>query len=350
MMRQIWGATAAWMLMAMPLFAQRDDQVFLVKGTPARGSIPAEGGMTRDKVTIEVATTPRDIQVNEIIRITFKDEPTDLNAGRTQVIQKNYNQALADLKKLDGQKIDRAYVRQDVEFYKALCLCKLALSEGGDKKAASAAMLDFVKKASQSYHFYEAAELLGDLAMASGNYADAAKYYGGPQGLVSAPWSDYQMRATNATGRALIGEKQFEPALEKFKAVIGSALATPEAVRQKNLAQVGRGVCLAETGQADEAITLLLDLVNKNDPQDGVLFARLYNALGRCYLKQNKTKEAVMAYLHTDVLFYADADAHAEALFHLSKLWSDVNKSDRAVAARNTLRERYAGSVWAGLE
>lgn len=343
-------AVLVWALVAMPLFAQSEDQVFLVKGTPARGSIPAEKGMTRDKVTIETKTSPREIEVHEITRITFKDEPTDLSAGRTQVLQKNYNQALADLKKLDGQKIDRAHIRQDVEFYKALCLCRLALAEGGDKKAASGAMLAFVSKAPQSYHFYEAAELLGDVAMASGNYADAVKYYGGPQGLVSSPWNDYQMRANNATGRALIGEKQFEPALEKFTAVMNSAEATPEAVRQKNLAHVGRAVCLAETDKVEEAVTLLQDLVNKNDPQDVVLFARLYNALGRCYLKQNKTKEAVMAYLHTDVLFYADADAHAEALYHLSKLWSDVNKSDRAVAARNTLRERYAGSVWAGLE
>src|SRR5262245_30543899 len=115
-------AVVAWAFVAGPLFAQREDQVFLVKGTPARGSIPAEGGMTRDKVTIDSATTPREIQVNEIIRITFRDEPTDLNVGRMQVVQKNYNQALIDLKKLDGQKIDRAYVRQDVEFYKALCL------------------------------------------------------------------------------------------------------------------------------------------------------------------------------------------------------------------------------------
>jgi hypothetical protein len=109
-------------------------------------------------------------------------------------------------------------------------------------------------------------------------------------------------------------------------------------------------VALAETGKADEAIKQLQELIRKNDPQDAVLFARAYNALGRCYLKQNKPKDALLALLHTDVLFYSDADAHAEALYHLSKLWNEVNKSDRALAARTTLRERYAGSVWATLE
>ncbi len=346
-MRLIALAMLVLLISPAALLAQKEDQVFLAKGTPGRGTIPADTGITRDKVTLETKTGSREIQVNEIVRITFSDEPTDLNTGRNQVIQKNYNQALTDLKKLDGQKIDRAHVRQDIEFYKALCLCRLALSEGGDRKAAADAMLAFVSKAPQSFHFYEAAELLGDVAMASGKYADAAKYYGG---LAAAPWADYQMRANNSTGRAMIGEKQFDQALEKFKAVASSELATPEAARQKNLAQVGRAVCLAETEKVEEALTLVQDMISKNDPQDLVLFARLYNALGRCYLKQNKPKDAVMAYLHTDVLFYSDADAHAEALFHLSKLWTDVNKSDRAVAARNMLRERYAGSVWAGLE
>jgi tetratricopeptide (TPR) repeat protein len=221
------------------------------------------------------------------------------------------------------------------------------MGEGGDKTAATTAMFNFVRSAPQSYHFYEAAEVLGDLAMASGKWADAAKYYGP---ISNAPWPDYQMRANNAIGRALSGEKKFDEALDKFKAVIGSDLATPEATRQKNLANVGKAVCLAETGKAEEAVAALQDLINKNDPQDAVLFARAYNALGRCYIKLNKPKDAVLALLHTDVLFYNDADAHAEALYHLSKLWTDINKSDRAVAARSTLRERYAGSIWATLE
>jgi tetratricopeptide (TPR) repeat protein len=336
-------------------FAQRDmDQIYLPKGAPARGTIPPDG-MTRDKVTIEQTGGPRDIQVNEIVRITFAGEPTDLVAGRNNVLQKNYNQALAELKKLDGQKIDRPFVRQDIEFYKALCQSRLALSEGGDKATASKTMLAFVASAQQNYHFYEAAEALGDLAMASGKWTDAAKYYGplataGVTATRPEGWPDYQMRANNAIGRALIGEKQYDQALDKFKAVLGSDLSTTEAVRQKNLATVGRAICLAETSKVDEAVTMLKDLIDKNDPQDAVLFARAYNALGRCYLKQNRPKDAVLALLHTDLLFYADAEAHAEALYHLSKLWSDINKSDRAVAARNTLRERYAGSIWATLE
>jgi tetratricopeptide (TPR) repeat protein len=323
------------------------DQVFFAKGPPARGTIPADSGMTWDRVTIETSGVPREIGVNEIIRITFKEDPTELNVARNHVLQKNYSLAINELKKLDGQRIDRPYVRQDIEYYKALCQCKLALTEGGDKAAATSAMKAFVTGAPKSYHFYEAAEVLGDLAMASGNWADAAKYYGP---IAGAPWADYQLRANYAIGRAFIGDKQYDQAIEKFDAIISSAHSTAEALRQKSLATVGRALCLAETGKVSEAIAALQDIINKNDPQDVVLFARAYNALGRCHLKENKPRDALLALLHTDVLFYADADSHAEALHHLSKLWNDVNKPDRAVAARNTLRERYAGSVWATLD
>src|SRR4029078_9339963 len=148
------------LLLSSRAWAQRDmDQIYLPKGAPARGSITPDG-MTRDKVTIEQAGGPRQIEVNEIVRITLAAEPTELVAGRNNVLQKNYNQALAEIKKLDGQKIDRPFVKQDIEFYKALCQARLALSEGGDKKAATAAMYNFVLSAQQSYHFYDAAEAL----------------------------------------------------------------------------------------------------------------------------------------------------------------------------------------------
>jgi len=319
----------------------RDDQVFRTKGTPHRGRVSE---VSRDAVTVEVAGNKQPVGVNEIVRVAFAEDPVDLSTARSAIIQKNYNQALQDLKKIDGQRLANAFVRQDLEYYKALCQAKQAMSEGGDKAAATEAMLNFVKAAPQSYHFYEAAEVLGDLAMSSGKWADAVKYYGP---ISNAPWPEYQMRANIALGRALIGEKQFDQASEKLAAVLSSDVATPEALRQKNIATVGKAVCLAETGKAAEGIALLQELINKNDPQDSLLFGRIYNALGRCYVKENKAKDAALAFLHTDILFYADADAHAESLYYLSKLWPQINKSDRAIAARNTLRERYAGSIWA---
>jgi tetratricopeptide (TPR) repeat protein len=120
-------------------------------------------------------------------------------------------------------------------------------------------------------------------------------------------------------------------------------------MEQKMHAMVGKAVCLAATGKADEGIAMIEDLIAKNDPSDAKLFARAYNALGACYEKAGKTQDALLAYLHTDVLFFADREAHAEALYHLSKLWAAVNKSDRGVEAGTLLRSRYPGSRWASM-
>jgi tetratricopeptide (TPR) repeat protein len=303
--------------------------------------------MGRDEVTLDMSGVSRPIAVNEIVRITYSGEPSELGTARNNVLQRNYGQALADLKKLDGQPLDRDLIKHDVDYYKALCLARMAMSEGGDKNAAMTAMLNFAKSAPQSYHFYEAAEVLGDLAMASGRFADAERFYGP---LASAPWGDYKMRANNTIGRAMIAQKKFQEAAAKFDEVIASELATAEAAQEKLLATTGKAICLAETDQADAGLALLADIIAKNDPENKELFARTYNALGRCYVKLGQPKEALAAFLHTDILYFEEPEAHAEALYHLSKLWTDVNKSDRAVAARNTLRERYAGSVWNTVE
>ena len=140
---------------------------------------------------------------------------------------------------------------------------------------------------------------------------------------------------------------------DKEKA-FASALAidsdTAESKRQKRLATVGKARCLAETGSPGDGVKMIEQIIADNDASDAVLFGRAYNAQGDCLRKLEKTKDALMAYLHVDVLFYSDPDVHAESLYHLSKLWSDIGKSDRAVAARNLLDERYPGSIWSRKE
>lgn len=318
------------------------DSVYTTKGgVPSKGTVT--DAMTKDNVTLDMAGVPRVFPVNEIARITYGDEPSDLANARNSVVAKNYGAALESLKQIAPGTLIRAQMQQDASYYLALCQLKLAMSEGGDRKKAEADMVNFVRNNSNSYHFYEAAEMLGDLAASSGNYEQAVKYY---NPISAAPFPELQMRANNAAARALVAQKNFPEALKRFEAVISSDLANAEASSQKLLATVGKAQCLGETGKPDEGVKMLEDIITKNDPQDAKLFARTYNALGACHLKAGRDKDALLAYLHTDVLFYSDGEAHAEALYNLVKLWTNLNKADRATAARSTLKDRYAGSVW----
>jgi len=321
--------------------AQSLDSVYSTKaGVPSKGTITA---VTKTEVTLDMAGVARPFPTNEVTRVVYADEPNELTNARNSVVAKNYNAALEELKKIDPATLTRVFMQHDAAYYRALSALRLAMTEGGDKVKAEADMLAFLRTAPDSYHFYEAAELLGDLAASSGKYENAVRYYGP---ITKAPFEDYQMRANNALARAQIAQKNYPAALASFEAVLAGNLNTTEATQQKLLASVGKAQCLGETGKPDEGVAMAEGIIAKNDPQDAKLFARAYNALGACHLKAGRSKDALLAYLHTDVLFYADGDAHAEALYHLTKLWGELNKADRATAARATLRDRYAGSIW----
>ena len=73
-------------------------------------------------------------------------------------------------------------------------------------------------------------------------------------------------------------------------------------------------------------------------------FAKLVESQSK---KAGRNKEALMAFLHVDVLYYSDADAHAEALANLAELWNTLQQTERAVRARRTLDERYPTSPFA---
>ena len=100
---------------------------------------------------------------------------------------------------------------------------------------------------------------------------------------------------------------------------------------------------------ADGAIKLVEQVIADAAPEEAELHARAYNALGACYQKKpDAAKDALLAYLHVDVLYNTLPEEHAEALFHLANLWDKVGNAEEARRARANLTERYPGSVWAG--
>ena len=84
-------------------------------------------------------------------------------------------------------------------------------------------------------------------------------------------------------------------------------------------------------------------LIAELNPTDVEMSARIYNAQGASYEASGDNEGAILAYLHTHLMFSTQPDAHAEALSKLVALWPKVGKPERAAEARQELNQRYPG-------
>jgi tetratricopeptide (TPR) repeat protein len=317
------------------------DRVRLVRGSES-GEVTT---MTPYEVTVSKGSgNDRKIAVNEIRAIVFDGEPPELSQARTSVANGAFAKALQLLEKIDLSQVRRDLIKQDIEYYLALAAARLAEGGEGEVMEAGRKLNTFARSYPNSRHFLEASETMGDLLMISGRYEPAQKQYAE---LAQAPWTDYKMRAAVATGRSLQAQSKHLEAIEQFDAVLAMADDGTDAANQKLAATLGRAISLAETGKAEESVSAIEKVILDTDPQEKQLQARAHNALGKCYEKAGRSKDALFAFLYVDIIYNTVPDAHAEALAHLVALWHDVGQDERSRETRELLLERYAGSRWA---
>lgn len=314
--------------------------------TTISGTINA---ITKQDITITRSGGKKEtVPVNEVLAIRFDAEPTPLNSARNLIQGGRFAEALAELAKVeaDAKAMGRAEIKSDVEFFKAYAAAQTALGGAGDIAAAGRQMRGFLSSYPDSYHAYRATETLGDLFAAVNAHDQALRMY---DQVAAAPWPDFKMRALVSKGRALRQQKRTEEALAAFDEALAAAAGqeSPLIANQANAATLGKAECLADMQKYDEAITLVHEVIAAADPEDAVLRGRAYNALGNCQRQAGMQKEALLAFLHVDVLYYADPQAHAEALANLSELWLQADRPERAIAAKQMLQERYRDSAWA---
>lgn len=327
--------------------ARETDSVVGSRGTATFGTITS---MSPTEIAVSSPTGDKKFSVNNVQKVTFKNEPRELMNARNAIQKGRWESARDMLDEIDTEDISRRETLQDIEFHKAYCDARLALVGGGDKIGAVKALRDFENDPANAnnYHYYEVMKLLGDLATALASFDNAVEYYGK---LSKAPWPEYKIQAYVLQGDALRASGKYDEAMETYDQVVASTLDDAEARQQKLLATLGKAVCLAETGRAEQGINNVLDIIKENDSRDNPqLFARAYSALGTCYLKADQTQDALLAFLHVDLLFNQPPEAHAKALYHLGKLWRSMNHAERANRARSTLVNRYSGSPWANRE
>jgi tetratricopeptide (TPR) repeat protein len=284
------------------------------------------------------------IAVNQIKAILFDGEPSELAQARVNAANGAFENASQLLEKINISSVKRDLIRQDIEFYKAWCAGKLALAGQGAIADAGRQLNNFVRSNPNSFHTLEVREAMGDLLMAGGGYANAEKQYAE---LAKAPWPDYKMRAAVAIGRSLQAQKKHAEAIKQFDAALAIPDQSPDAQAQRLAATLGKAISTAETGGVDQAVGVIEKVIHDADPEQKELHARACLALGKCYESAGRTKDALIWYLHVDVLYNTVPEAHAEALSHLVPLWTSLGQNERAREARQILNERYGQSRWA---
>ncbi|HVA46073.1 MAG TPA: hypothetical protein VNH11_06835 [Pirellulales bacterium] len=301
--------------------------------------------MSKDEVKYEKSGKEESVPTYEIESIRLADEPPQLNLIRNQVNNGAFENALRSLDKLDTDSIDKAEVKAEIHYMRAYCNGKLALGGSGDVKQAGGQVKAFIDVNPNSYHYYAANELAGDLAVSLGSYEAATKFY---KALSTAPADAYKIKAGIDIGKAKLAEKKYEDALKEFDTALDLTEKgkTPES--QKLAAMLGKAACLGETGKPEEGVKLAEAVIKELKAEEIDLHSWAYVVAGNCYRKiPNHTKQALLAYLHVDVLYFANPQYHAEALWNLASLWQDLKKVDRATQASALLKERYPNSTWA---
>ena len=87
-------------------------------------------------------------------------------------------------------------------------------------------------------------------------------------------------------------------------------------------------------------------MVDEGDSTDAELYSELFNALGGIFRAAGNNDEAILAFLKTDLLYASEPDAHAEALYNLSQLWTLIGENQRATETKSRLSKLYPTSPW----
>ena len=313
------------------------DRVYDTSGENVSGTVVQS---SKQGVALKRGGNTQEFVAGDILKILYEGDPAALTKGREFALDGQYDQALTELKNINFDSLPRELIKADAAFYLVFSEANLALAGKGAKDEAARKLLAFAGKYRDSWHFFEAAKLLGDLSLALNDTEKAMTYY---KSLMMAPSADTNVQSVYLQGLVNLKKSENEAALTEFEKVIGLKAQSTQAARLQALSKAGKAVALAQSGNPAEGLELVKSLIAELNPTDVEMSARIYNAQGVCYEASDDIQGAILAYLHTHLMFSLQPDAHAEALKRLVELWPLVDKPERAAEARQELQQRYPG-------
>ena len=145
--------------------------------------------------------------------------------------------------------------------------------------------------------------------------------------------------------QSLAAQKKYKEAITKYDEVLAGDAGGDKRVEREKQAACSAEPPLSLAQARWTSRSRRFKMIDSATGDDDLFYARAYNALGSCYRMAGQNKEALLAFLHTDLLYSQYAEEDAEALANLARLWTDLNQGNRGAATLRTLKDKYPYST-----
>jgi tetratricopeptide (TPR) repeat protein len=319
------------------------DEVVLVPNANVKGAI---GGRVRgtiqsespSEVVVKLGSSTTTVPTGEIVTIHYDGQPPSLALAESRESANQLAEAVDLYKKAAAEAAGKPYIEQAAKFRQAQLVAELALSDPG-RAAEAVTLLDAgIRAYPNSRHLVAALDSLARLQLQKDDFAAVEK-------TIAEMAKQPQSTDRAAVLRAKVFDKKGEhdKAIAEYDKMIQGS---PEGSVRRREARLARAESLVGLKKYSEAETDVRAVIKANPPEDYQAQSAAYNTLGDCLRAAGKPKDALIAYLYTDLLYARDKEQHPRALANLTKLWRELKRDDRADEAWTRLKQDYPQSPW----
>ena len=336
-----WSAGLAVFLVGVVLA----DEVTLIPGSTykeagtsgkVRGTIQSE---TATDVVVKLGATTYNVPTDQILSVRYDGQPASMVLAETNEASGQVEKAADLYKKAAIEAGGKPLIEQAAKYKQAALIAENALGDPSKATEAVALLEAFVKAYPSGRSTGHALENLARLQMQKKDYAAVEQTIAS---IAKLPHG--ADRAAVLRARISANQGKYAEAIADLDKLIKSSA---DGTARKRDAQLAHAECLAGLKKYPEAETEVRGVIKTLPPEDVASQSIAYNTLGDCLRSAGRPKDALLAYLHTDVLYAKDKEQHPRALFQIEQIWRQLKRDDRADEVRAKLKQDYPLSPWA---
>ncbi len=288
-------------------------------------------------------TEPQSVAVNRIAKVHYTGQPALLTHARSMEDAYELRTAAEEYSKVQAELKGKPPILQAAQFGEARVLALLALDESTGLEESISRLEKFAQENSDTRHHFPLQKLRGRLYFAKKDFGKAVQAF---EELAKAPWTEARLESLTYQGRVLRAQSKLDQAIVRFDEVVATKPESGDQQLVQTEALLEKAKCLLAHDKREQEIKSLEQAIDVAPMHAQDIQAEAYIALGDAYRATQRPKDALLSFLHVELLFAKNKDLHARALYNLVQLWNELGQPDRAAAVRKNLKTIYPSSSW----